>query len=261
MPSPLESLAVPADGTTATAANFGKPTSDFAKAVAGATAGNPDANNGNPIVPRSFTTGLLGFTNALGVTTYPGASPGSVQDAGGAHSVTVPNGQQLVVCAITPDGSVTAGAIVTVNDGSHTAQVAALAAGAVSWLPGAASPLVLDQNWILTTPQHAGWLGYYVLRDSAVQPVARQVTNASTYTVPAGLTLWLLGFTGVQNSANVYLQCAGGSQYLGLAPNAPTAYNTGFGNGNGLSIPIPLSAGTVLQSSAATAVGFWGVLI
>lgn len=255
----LEPLVVPTDGTQASSAAFGKPTSDLLKGFCGAAAGQPDANNGNPIFARTFATGLLGFTNALGITTNPGASPSSVFSTSSAQSITVPTGQQLIVVQLVSDGSPTLGAAATINDGTNTTTIAQFRSGQVAQGP---VPYVLDQQFILTTPQHTGWVGYYVLRDTAVLPFARQVTSTTTYTVPAGKTLWLFGCVGI-NAASSYLQTAGGAQYVCFAAqdgNTP-AGNTGLGNGNGLQSPVPFAAGTVLQSSTAQACCLWGVLI
>lgn len=257
--APLESLAVLGDGTIASSANFFKPTSDFAKSLLGAGAGNPDANNGSPNIVRQFATGLLGFSNALGNTTYPGAAPASVYDDSAAHSVTVPAGQMLVVTQLAVGTSLATGDPVTVNDGTNTTTVCLLAATANFWSGGFA-PFVLDQSYIFTTPRHAGFLGFYVLRDTAVTPFYRAlVAGGATYTVPAGKTAWLLGACITASAASAFL-LAGGAQNIAFFPAGVTS-NVGAGNGNGLSGPVPLAAGTILTSSSASPIAVWGVLI
>lgn len=252
--APLEQVQNLADGSIASNANFFKPVYDAFKGLLGAAAGNPDANNGAPIIPRSWETGLLSFTNAQGITSNPGVSPGNVFDDVAAHSVTVPVGQMLIVDQIATNASTVSQAPVTINDGTNVTQVSALNPSAQL---SQRFPFVLDQNWIFTTPAHSGWWGYYVLRDTAVTPVARQITNSSTYAVPNGKTLWVYGVVAL-TGVTIYLQAGGAN----VALAAYSSGNTGAGNGNGIGgPPIPFGPGTVLSSSSASAVSFWGVLI
>ena len=91
----IESLTNAVTGTIATAAGFGKPVFDLVKGIVGAPtqSGQPDCNGGNPQHPRTLQTGMLSYTNANGLTTYPGVEPFHAYDSQAKHTYVVPAGQ------------------------------------------------------------------------------------------------------------------------------------------------------------------------
>ena len=265
----LEPFVRPSDGQIATAANWFTPAYHLMQALLGATAGGVDANSGNPSVCRTHQGGMLPYTNALGVTTNPGASPFTAYSSTTAVSILVPNGQQLVVTAIVADGTGAATGDVNVNTVTQSVNLWNLttANGAIA-LP---FPLVCDQNWILTLPQNVCATGYYVLRDSLVTPMAAvldnnaTVANRKTYTVPTGVTLWIYGCAVAVNGSVNVLEGLGGTQVLAYGAGGASTQGQGWTNGGhlgGMGAPVPVSAGTVLQGSDATnPVSIFGVLI
>lgn len=258
MASQIESLTNPATGTIATTAFFGKPVFDLAKGIVGAStpSGNPDCNGGNPQHPRTFQSGLIPYTNANGITSYPGTEPFYASDMASRHTYVVPAGEFLVVTGFTVSGAASTAVGVQVSDtitinGVNFAWVYAPSPGNIRDLGLGiymSNPIVLASSWSISVPVTVSITGYYTIADPQITPVVRSINNGTSYTITNGKMFWFLGamcsaVSGAQNAiSNNCVECTGGYPLLFVQSFTNFTLNaTNFGNVTTGSVACPSS--------------------
>ncbi|HVX24247.1 MAG TPA: VCBS repeat-containing protein [Candidatus Saccharimonadales bacterium] len=197
----------------------------------GATA--PGANltvNGSNNINPSWPDGLVGTPTAQTVTD--------------TTTYTVPAGKTLYITSMADNGSVgtqlldTSGAIYYIIPNNQLILTSPIPVAAGTTLKASSS---------LDSISFSG-----MLINSTVTPVFQKVTDTTTYTVPAGKTLYITGSMSSMYVAHINLIDSSGNIYMIMWLSNPASISLGA--------PIPIAAGTVLKASQSTGLWFTGYL-